>query len=245
MPSTAVRTAVARHAPTSPLRRVSSPHARRPRMNAPELVSQLSKAFDPKAAKAREDERADQRLQTTHMLTMSQQLRDAQTTNDNLRTQITMMQGRIHDVERAREMAELKFELFQTGTGPFGGGRSRRSRAAVYAENPDLFREDGKVRCERIFPGGGGCTQWFSDPSSDDEAEKENRNPSSSSHRSSIYDTSDDLHRDDCFSLHHDDSLAYSAGPLRRLPVAQRGLQVCRRRPWIALQTVESVRSEH
>jgi hypothetical protein len=184
-------------------------------MNAPELVNQLSKAFDPKVAKARDDERAEQRFQSTHMLMLSQQLRDAQTTNDNLRNQITAMQGRIHDVERARERAETKFELFQTGTGPFGS-IGRRSRSAVYAENPGLFREDGKVRCERIFPEGGGCTQWFSDPSSDDDAEKENKNPSSSSHssRSSIHNNFGPISRDDCFSLHHDDSLDYSAGSM-------------------------------
>ncbi|KAF7349978.1 hypothetical protein MVEN_01299000 [Mycena venus] len=154
------------------------PASRRPRTNAPELVNQLSKAFDPKVEKVREDQRADRSFQTTHMFTLSQEVRDAQTANDKLCKQLTVMQDRIHDAEHGY------WALW----------------------SPDLVHEGGKVRCERVFPEGGGCTLWVSDPFSDDDAEKENKNSSSSSHsrRSSSH---DNIQRDDCFSLSHDDTL--------------------------------------
>ncbi|KAJ6529398.1 hypothetical protein B0H19DRAFT_532533 [Mycena capillaripes] len=183
--ASSTRTAVARRAPTPPLRH--------PRMNAPELVTQLSKVFDPKAARARETDRAERSFQTTHMFTLSQQLRDAQTANENLRNQLSAMQIQLHDAQRGRELAELKLQMFQTGSvfgsASMGPSTGRRSRAAIYKENPDFVREDRKVRCERIFPDGGACTQWFSDLSSDDDEEKENKNPSSSSNsrRSSLH----------------------------------------------------------
>ncbi|KAJ6559583.1 hypothetical protein B0H19DRAFT_1260291 [Mycena capillaripes] len=62
----------------------------------------------------------------------------------------------------------------------------RRGRAAVYKANPDLIRHDGQVRYH----------------SSDDEEEKENWNPSSSSHS-----RHSSLHQDNSFSLHDDDTL--------------------------------------
>jgi TolA-binding protein len=180
-------------------------------MNAPELVNQLSKAFDPKMSKARENERAERSFQTTHMLTVSQQLRDSQNTIENLRNQLTVMQARVYDAERARDFGEFKMQFLQAGGGPvFGSASAGPSashpprRAAIYKDNPDLVRDDGQVRCERVYPDGGACTEFFSDPSSDDEAEKENRNPSSSSHSG----------RSSSFSLHDDDTLVnYSLLP--------------------------------
>ncbi|KAJ6527142.1 hypothetical protein B0H19DRAFT_1385536 [Mycena capillaripes] len=210
MPSASnVRTAVARRAPSPPLRHASSPPPRRPRMNALELVNQLSKAFDPTVAKARENERAERSFQTTHMLTLSQQLRNSQNSIENLRNQLTAMQTRVHDAERGRKLAELKLQFSHVGSGPVFGGDSadlntsrRRGRAAVYKANPDLIRHDGQVRCERLYADGGACTQFYSDHSSDDEEEKENRNPSSSSHS-----RHSSLHQDNSFSLHDDDTL--------------------------------------
>ncbi|KAJ6587961.1 hypothetical protein B0H19DRAFT_1247684 [Mycena capillaripes] len=110
-----------------------------PWINTPELINQLSKALDPKVAKVCDDQHAEHSFQTMQMLMVSQQLCDVQSTNDNLRNQISMMQGRIHEAELACKHAEMKLELFQTGTRPF---RSTRSHAAVYKVNPDL---DGKT----------------------------------------------------------------------------------------------------
>lgn len=163
----ATHTAVARRAPTPPLRRS--------RMNAPELVNKLSQAFDPDTLRSRDDERAQRSFQSTQMFTMSQQLRDAHAAIENLRNQITTMQNHTHDVERARDRAEWKLETFQLGAGQETRGRA--SKHTNLKEHPDIVRVNGAVHCERIYPDGGACTYWVSDPSSD-ESEKENRDPS-------------------------------------------------------------------
>jgi hypothetical protein len=64
-----------------------------------------------------------------------------------------------------------------------GGGEHRSCAQYIAEEYPDLVCVDSHIRCERIYPEGSGCTQWFPDG---DNSEKENCNPSSSSsgHRS-------------------------------------------------------------
>ncbi|KAJ6552739.1 hypothetical protein B0H19DRAFT_1072247 [Mycena capillaripes] len=153
VPSTsAVRTAVACCAPSPPLRHASSPPPCFPHMNAPELVNQLSKAFDPKWQRP------------ARMSTPSAPSRPPTCSlypNNS---------ARVHDAERAQELAELKLQFSQTGSGPvFGGASAGPSTgrhcgcAAVYKDNPDLVRHDGQVHCERLYAGGGACTQFFSD----------------------------------------------------------------------------------
>ncbi|KAJ7305523.1 hypothetical protein DFH08DRAFT_825024 [Mycena albidolilacea] len=107
-PPAAVRTAVACRATSPPLHRKS-------RMNAPELVDKLSQAFDPAALQSQNDEHAKQLFQTTQIFTLSQQLRDAQATIEALRTQMTIMQNHIHNVERARDHAEMRLEMRRGG----------------------------------------------------------------------------------------------------------------------------------
>jgi hypothetical protein len=157
-------------------------------MSAPDLVNRISKAFDPEVQKTRDADRAERSFQTTHILTLTQQLRDAQAANESLRGQITAMQTRMHDVERVKDCAELKLEFAQAGSTSTGPSYRRPSRSAVYKENPNLVRVGGKVRCERCYPDGGSCTQWMSDRSSDNE-DKENWDPSSSA-SSAYYDDS-------------------------------------------------------
>ncbi|KAF8142345.1 hypothetical protein K438DRAFT_1878227 [Mycena galopus ATCC 62051] len=158
-PASSVRTAVARRAPSPPIRRSH--------VNAPDLVNTISKVFDPEAQKTCETDRAQRSFQTTHLFSLTQQLRDAQTANENLRNQITTMQTRVHDVERARDRAEMKLEMVQVSSAS-GSVDHRRSRSAVYKDYPDLVRVNGKVR----------------NASTDDDAEKENRVPQSSSSHS-------------------------------------------------------------
>ncbi|KAJ6483466.1 hypothetical protein DFH09DRAFT_1340467 [Mycena vulgaris] len=150
-----IHTAVAHRAPTPPLRRNS-------RMNAPELVSTLAKAFDPAAQKTRDDERAQRSFQSTHILTLSQQIRDQNAVIEGLRTQLTAAQSHVHDVERARDRAELANQFYNNGFAA-PAPRPQRSRRSAY---PDFVRVDGKIRY---------------DGSSDDEAGKENIKPRSPS----------------------------------------------------------------
>ncbi|KAF7372590.1 hypothetical protein MVEN_00121800 [Mycena venus] len=83
-------------------------------------------------------------------------LRDAQAANESLRNELAV-------VQRARDRAELKVELYQPG--PFAGFTTTgpRSRARYIAdEYPDLVRDGGKIRYG-------------------EDSEKENWDPSSSS----------------------------------------------------------------
>jgi hypothetical protein len=161
-----VRTAVARRAPTPPLRRKS-------RTNAPDVMSKLVSSFDPEAQQALQEQRAQHSFQTTQLLALNQQLRDANATAESLR-------NRLAEVERARDRAELKLELY--GPAPLAGsgsGHPGKSRAQYVAdEYPDLVRRGGKIRCETIYPEGGGCVEWITDT---EDSDKENFDPSSSS----------------------------------------------------------------
>ncbi|KAJ7480537.1 hypothetical protein B0H11DRAFT_2420758 [Mycena galericulata] len=146
-----IHTAVARRAPTPPLRR-------NPRMNAPELVNKLAQAFDPEVQKSRDDERTQRSFQNTQIFTLSQQLRDTQATVESLRNQITVMQNRTHDVERARDCAEFMLEVYE---GRVSGHVKQERRMQRYRDHPDIVRVNSSARY----------------PSSD--SEKENRDPSS------------------------------------------------------------------
>lgn len=161
-----VRTAVARRVPTPPLRRNS-------RLNAPEVLNQLSRAFDPDVQRRRDDERSQRSLQNTQLLAVNQQLRDTLATNESLRSQITIMQGHLHDVERARDRAELRLEM-QSGAHGSGIGRESRRRS------PSAVREKPrkKIRCEKTYRDGGQATYWITGSSGSD-SDKENQNANS------------------------------------------------------------------
>lgn len=167
-PSASIRTAVAQRVPTPPLRRKSRA------TGTTDLANKLAHAFDPEAQKARDDARAQRTFENTQILTLSQQLRDAQGVAESLRTQNGILQNRVHDLERAHDRAELKLELLGM-TGGGGGvanrGRSRRRSPPrrSHKNEPGLQRVRGKIRCERLYPDGGAMTYWASDPSTDDD----------------------------------------------------------------------------
>jgi hypothetical protein len=138
-------TAVTRSAPTT------APVSRR-RGPANDLLARISGAFDPDAIKARDNERANRTLANTHILTQSQQLRDAQATIDNLRHQLFEMRSSLYDVERARDKAELRVEMLQL-TGPGQRGRARQLISCL---------PKAKRLSYEWHPDGGQCTQWLS-----------------------------------------------------------------------------------
>ncbi|KAJ7750678.1 hypothetical protein DFH07DRAFT_775014 [Mycena maculata] len=121
-PHTGVREAVAHRAPTPPLRR-------NPCMNAPELVTRLSQAFDLAA-------------QQSHIHHVPTALRDLQAANENLRNQMATMQARANEVERGRDHAELKLEMLQTSMAN-GFEYVRPDRP----QEPNFVRPKGGVRC--------------------------------------------------------------------------------------------------
>ncbi|KAJ6481421.1 hypothetical protein C8R47DRAFT_1283736 [Mycena vitilis] len=177
------RTAIARRNPTPPLRRKSRP-------SGADLANQLASAFDPAAQQGRDDARSQRAFENTQMLTVAQQLRDLQGVTESLRSQNSVLQNHIHDLERARDRSELKLELLQMTKGDDRErGRSRRPSHSArhpsplpprfhrsHKRTPGIDRVNGKIRCEQQYPDGGAMTYFLSDPSSGDE-EDENANP--------------------------------------------------------------------
>jgi hypothetical protein len=188
-----IHTAVAQRAPTPPLSRA--------KRNPSQLVDKLSHLFDPETQKARDEERSNRSAQNTQLFTLSQQLRDAHTSSESLRNQISVLQQQLNDAERSRDVALLRVEMMGTRGGGGGGGRRReRSRS----------RSRG-IRCEARYPDGGACTYWASDPSDSDEKENtiRRRRQSPGLSRTQIYYTS----RSPAVALHRPRSP--SPGPSR------------------------------
>jgi hypothetical protein len=167
-----VRTAVARRAPTPPLRRNG-------RASGADLANKLALAFDPDTQRARDEARSQRSLENTQLLTLSQQLRDAQAVAESLRTQNTILQNHVHDIERARDRAELKLEVLQMAAPRTESARGRsRSRAVCRSHKnwSGIQKVRGKARCERQYPDGGAMTYWVTDSSASEGENDENDN---------------------------------------------------------------------
>lgn len=133
-----LHSAIARRAPTPPLRRNS-------RLNAPELVAKLANTFDPEIQCSMHEERSQRSFQTTQLMTLTQQLHDAQAATEALRNCLA-------EVECARDRAELKLELVSPVPFTGYGGNGQSSRACYIAEEcPDLVRRGGKIRRRQSF----------------------------------------------------------------------------------------------
>ncbi|KAJ7715049.1 hypothetical protein B0H16DRAFT_1701866 [Mycena metata] len=137
-----VHTAIARRAPSPPLRR-------NPWLNAPELVSHLAKVFDPEVQQACDEERSQRSFQLAQFNSISAQLCDVQAVTESLRTQLLSIQNRSHKVKRAHDLAEFTLQLLEQRTvvsQPQPQPQPRQSRQGWYEEyHPDLIRVDGKV----------------------------------------------------------------------------------------------------
>ncbi|KAG6904797.1 hypothetical protein DXG01_007088 [Tephrocybe rancida] len=81
------------------------------RVNSLDLVSKLTDTFDPAAVKARDTECAECSFSNTQFITLSQQLRDYQNINKTLRRQVTQLQDRLHEAERAQDCFELQLDM--------------------------------------------------------------------------------------------------------------------------------------
>ncbi|KAJ7681759.1 hypothetical protein B0H17DRAFT_1138192 [Mycena rosella] len=140
-PPPTVHTAVAKCAPTPPLRRSKKA--------APNLIDKLSCVFDPETQKARDEERSHRSSQAQQIFTLSQQLRDAHASSDRLRNEISILQQHLNDAERARDVVLLKIEMMDRGR------RSSRSHSPCRCQSP--------IQCEARYSEGGSCTYWLED----------------------------------------------------------------------------------
>ncbi|KAK7000755.1 hypothetical protein R3P38DRAFT_3615695 [Favolaschia claudopus] len=186
-----VRTATARRAPTPPLpsRKTKS------RARGSDLANTLATAFDPAAQQAREDARARRSFENTQIITLSQQLRDSQATAETLRTQVNLLQNRIHDLERNREREELRREMMEFARAESRGhSRTPFRRPPGYRSRkrePGIDRSDGQIRCEKVYSDGGRMTYFVSDPSTDEYYNSDEENHPPYAYDRKAYDTFD------------------------------------------------------
>ncbi|KAJ7701086.1 hypothetical protein B0H17DRAFT_1327685 [Mycena rosella] len=127
-PPPTVHTAVAKRAPTPPLRRSKKA--------APNLIDKLSRVFDPETQKARDEERSHRSSQAQQIFTLSQQLRDAHASSDRLRNEISILQQHLNDAEHARDVALLKIEMMDRGR------CSSRSHSPRHRQSPIRYYRD-------------------------------------------------------------------------------------------------------
>ncbi|KAJ7301366.1 hypothetical protein DFH08DRAFT_993844 [Mycena albidolilacea] len=160
-------TAVARRAPSPPMKRKA-------RASGGDLAEKLFTVFDPESQRAHDNAHANRSFANTQVITLTQQLCDTQALSESLLTQNTVLQNRVHDLERANDRAVIRAELMSefTQRSEPDCGRTRlpspprRSRSRK--NKPGIDRVNGKIRCEHIYPDGGATTYWLSDPSTDD-----------------------------------------------------------------------------
>ncbi|KAG6913459.1 hypothetical protein DXG01_006708 [Tephrocybe rancida] len=163
----AVRSAVVRR--PDPL---VSTARRKGRVSSTDLVSKLTDTFDPATIRARDAERAERSYGNTHLLALTQQLRDSQQSIEGLRAQISQLNDRVHEADRARDRAEMRLQMLQL---------AQSHRPPSGSNHPFKYladRRDGHTRVATHYPEGGYSTYWVTDPS---DSEKENAPPQASS----------------------------------------------------------------
>jgi hypothetical protein len=129
--------------------------------SGPDLISKLSRVFDPDTQKARDTERANCSLQNTHFLAQSQQLRDLQQSNERLHQQLTDLQARLQEANRNCDQVELKLEMLQMPG--MGMGRPVPQRSVQHRQRRTTGIPKKKHKCEETYPEGGGSTWWVTD----------------------------------------------------------------------------------
>ncbi|KAG2747611.1 hypothetical protein P692DRAFT_20736122, partial [Suillus brevipes Sb2] len=148
---------------TPPIERTAVTHATRTDAPVPccrgaaatELLTRISSAFDPAVQQARDEERANQSLATTQLLTQAQQLRDANTVTEQLRTQLYDLRTRLYDIECEHDLSKLHAEMLQMhGSAP---------NQAPPARHSSCHRHRPKLPSYTHYPDGGQCVIWHSD----------------------------------------------------------------------------------
>jgi hypothetical protein len=144
--------------------RDQAPSRRNARGNGLELVEKISQVFDPAVQDSRDNERANRSLQNAQLLASAQQNRDAQAVIETLRMQITTLQGRVYESDRARDLAQLKLEMNVRvgGQTPIG----QKQGVSV-----DRGRPKPKFRNEIHYREGGGSVTWITDNEGTDDEE--------------------------------------------------------------------------
>ena len=116
---------------------------------AAELMSRLSTAFNPEVQKARDEECTNRALATTQYLTLSQQLRDAQVTNDKLHSKIFDLRNELYEMQHKYDCVQMRYEMLKMS------GTQRRQPKTMYHNLPKH-----KHQGYRWFADGGEAIEW-------------------------------------------------------------------------------------
>ncbi|KIK76684.1 hypothetical protein PAXRUDRAFT_169118 [Paxillus rubicundulus Ve08.2h10] len=147
-----------RHTVVARSMRTEAPPTRRNARGAAasELMTRISSALDPAVQRARDEEHANRSLANTHYLTLSQQLRDAQVTNEGLHSQLFDVCNQLYEVQRECDRAEMRLEMMQMAP------QRRAAHTRMYHNQPKHKRQS-----YHWFADGGEAVAWLSDE--DDE----------------------------------------------------------------------------
>jgi hypothetical protein len=127
----------------------SSARPRNARSTAHDLLSRISSSLDPSTQMSRSEDRATRTLQTTQLLTLSNQLRDAQATIEGLRNRVQEADRERHASERRADRAEFMSMLLER----------RDSDQPVRIRQ--AWRRGRRYRQEVVYADGGRATQWI------------------------------------------------------------------------------------
>ncbi|KAG2343749.1 hypothetical protein BDR05DRAFT_999671 [Suillus weaverae] len=120
-----------------------------------ELLSRISGAFYPAVQQVRDEDHATRSLANTQLLAQGQQLHDANTVSEKLRTQLFDLQSQLYDVECQRNLNQLHLEMMQVHQ-PAPHQAAPRSR--------HLRKPKPKQANYTYYPDGGQSVLWHSDP---------------------------------------------------------------------------------
>ncbi|KAG2342378.1 hypothetical protein BDR05DRAFT_1001003 [Suillus weaverae] len=122
---------------------------------ASELLSRISGAFDTAVQQAWDEDHATRSLANTQLLAQGQQLRDANTVSEKLRTQLFDLQSRLYNVERQHDLNQLHLEMMQMH-------QPAPNQAAPRSHH--LHKPKPKQANYTYYPDGGQSVLWHSDP---------------------------------------------------------------------------------
>ncbi|KAH7930087.1 hypothetical protein BV22DRAFT_1125242 [Leucogyrophana mollusca] len=123
---------------------------RAPRTGGLDLLNTIANSLDPRVQTSRDEERSARSMHTTQFLSLSNQLRDAQHTINDLRDQLLRVERDRSDAERRADRAEMQREMMQMAQ---GHGMQRQT-----------------VRRETRYRDGGASTVWISPSDEEDNA---------------------------------------------------------------------------
>lgn len=132
--------------------RTDAPVPRRRGAAASELLTRISRAFDPAVQEARDEQCANRSIANTQLLTQAQQLRDANAVTEQLRTQLYDLRSKLYSVEREHNLSQLRAEMMQMH-GPAPKPAPRHARHQHRPKQPNYT----------YYPDGGQSVIWHSD----------------------------------------------------------------------------------